>query len=299
MIPHPPRLSLLEPGQRERFALLAELLLSENRKVNLTSITDPDEVRLRHFEDSLAAVPLLEEMRARKKRRADEETRAGTEMREGQENRTPEETRAGRGGGTLSLIDVGSGAGFPGLALAIALPWCRVTSLEATGKKVRFQERVARELGLDNVTVVQGRAEDLAHDPSLREIYDAATTRALGTLSVVAELTLPFVRCGGVAIAWKGPGADAEIAVAATALEELGGGRVREIPYTLPAPAEDQWDQCDQWDRCKQSEQADRGDRPVRPVRSAPPFRLVVVEKTGPTPPRYPRKLPQIKKRPL
>jgi len=227
----------LPPDQRERLEAFARMLIDENRVLNLTAVTDLDEVRVRHVEDSLAALPYLREIAS----------------------------------DAPSLIDIGSGAGLPGLALAIALPEWRIVSVEATGKKARFQKKVVQALGLSNVTVTQGRAETLAHDPAHRERYDAATARALAPLPVVAELTLPFVRLGGSALAWKGPSADEEIARARRACDRLGGRVGREIAYHLSVPPSD-----------------------------APRlFRLVILSKTQPTPAAYPRGPNAIRKRPL
>jgi len=248
--------------------MFRQMLLAENRTLSLTTITDPDAVRARHFEDSLAAVPLIEQMAAAH--------RPASQSRES----------------GLSLIDVGSGAGFPGLPLAIALPWCRLTSLEATGKKARFQEKVAAALGLRNVTVIHDRAESLAHRDEYREAFDAAVARALAALPVVAELALPFLKVGGHAIAWKGPGADPEIAPARAACEKLGGATITQFPYILP-------------DIHALPDVASRaplaGPAPGAGLSSEPAsaLRLIVFEKTGLTPPLYPRPAHLLRKRPL
>lgn len=271
--------------------MFLQMLLAENRTLNLTTITDPDAVRVRHFEDSLAAVPLIEQMAAAHRP-------------------APQSAESGESG--LSLIDVGSGAGFPGLPLAIALPWCRVTSLEATGKKAHFQEKVVAVLGLRNVTVIHDRAESLAHKEGFRSAYDAAVARALAALPLVAELTLPFVKVGGHAIAWKGPGAGPEIAPAQAACEKLGGAAITQFPYILPdihaLP-----DTHALPDIHALPDVASRaplacpgpGAGPFSEHASGPSsepasgLRLIVFEKTGLTPQLYPRPAHLLKKRPL
>jgi len=291
------RLLLLSSAQREQFEMFLQMLLAENRTLNLTTITNPEEVRARHFEDSLAAVPLIEQMAAAHRL-------------------APQSAESAESG--LSLMDVGSGAGFPGLPLAIALPWCRVTSLEATGKKARFQEKVVAALGLRNVTVIHGRAESLAHRDEYREAFDVAAARALATLPVVAELALPFVKVGGHAIAWKGPGADPEIAPAQAACEKLGGATITQFPYILPdihalpdvhalpdthaipgihaLP-----DVASRAPLACPGPGAEPSSEPASGPSSAPPsgLRLIVFEKTGFTPPLYPRPAHLLRKRPL
>lgn len=274
------RLLLLSSAQREQFEMFRQMLLAENRTLSLTTITDPDAVRARHFEDSLAAVPLIEQMAAAH--------RPASQSRES----------------GLSLIDVGSGAGFPGLPLAIALPWCRLTSLEATGKKARFQEKVAAALGLRNVTVIHDRAESLAHRDEYREAFDAAVARALAALPVVAELALPFLKVGGHAIAWKGPGADPEIAPARAACEKLGGATITQFPYILPDihalpdvhVLPDIHALPDVASRAPLA-----GPAPGAGLSSEPAsaLRLIIFEKTGLTPPLYPRPAHLLRKRPL
>ena len=160
----------LDDSQLARFAALSDLLLDWNTRINLTAITEPEEVITRHFLDSLTcALALAPEERAR----------------------------------PLALLDVGSGAGFPGLPLAIAYPHWRVTLLEATGKKTRFQEAAIAALGLTNTHALNGRAEELAHARGHRGRYDVVTARAVATLPTLLEYCLPFVRPGGVLIAPK------------------------------------------------------------------------------------------------
>ena len=133
----------------------------------------------------------------------------------------------------FSIIDVGSGAGFPALALAIARPRWRIVSLEATEKKVRFQQRVCEALGLNNVQTLHGRAESAAHEATLRERFNAATARAVAPLNVLAELTMAFVRPGGTGLFWKGPHASTELSAAAGAFKTMGAATQRLRTYVL------------------------------------------------------------------
>ncbi len=209
----------LDANQVAAFEFYQRELGIWNERMNLTAIVAPDQVLVKHMLDSLSIAPLV-----------------------------PPAT---------SLIDVGSGAGFPGLPLKIAFPDLRVTLIDATRKKVDFIQHVIRELHLANATALQARAEDLGRDPAHREQYDLAVARAVADLAVLAEYALPFVRPGGLFIAQKGVQVDEEIGSAAGALKTLGG-RVREIvPVHLPG--------LDQ-------------------------RHLVVVEKTSRTPPAYPRR---------
>jgi 16S rRNA (guanine527-N7)-methyltransferase len=223
----------LSAAQREAFDTYRERILSERPRAGLTSLTDPDAIERRHFVESLALLEALEEH------------------------------------GVLSspVIDIGSGAGFPGLPMKIARPDLEMTLLEATGKKAAFLEAVASELGLAGITVIAARAEDLGRDTRHRERYALAVARALAPLRVLLELALPLVTVGGHLAAPKGSGAQREIAEASTALTALGGEIV------LAEPLE--------------SVTVD-----VKPT-------LVLVRKIAPTPERYPRRPGVPSKRPL
>jgi 16S rRNA (guanine527-N7)-methyltransferase len=187
LIDHADRLGvLLDAEAVERFQQYRDLLLAANERFNLTRITDPDEVELRLFADSLSLLPFV-----------------------------PPNARR--------LLDIGSGGGVPGLALAIARPKLPVTLLDATAKKVRFLAETADALGLDNVTAIQGRAEELARDRRHRERYDAVTARAVARLVTLVELALPFLVVGGRAILPKGSAAAEELDEARYAIGLLGG----------------------------------------------------------------------------
>ena len=182
----------LHPEQLRRFAMLSTELAAWNTRVNLTSVTDPDDVQVRHFLDSLAIVPIVERELA---------------------------SRSGK------LIDVGSGGGFPGLPVAIALPWLDVALLEATAKKVRFLEHAVGTLAIDNARAIQGRAESVAHLVEHREAYDIAVARAVGSVATLIELLVPLLKVGGGAILMKTKSAlELELGGAEGALTKLNAG---------------------------------------------------------------------------
>ena len=176
-------------------------LAEENEKYNLTALTTPEEMILRHFADCAALIPHLPD------------------------------------GG--KVLDVGCGAGFPSLVLAILCPSLSVTALDATEKKVRFVCETADLLGLDNLSTLTGRAETLAAKGNeLRESFDVVTARAVARLPVLSELCLPFVSVGGVFLAMKGPAAEREAAEAARAIPQLGGRLEGVLSRTLRDDAE-------------------------------------------------------------
>lgn len=168
--------------------------------------------------------------------------------------------------GVARAVDVGSGAGFPGIPLAICLPGVRFVLIDSLGKRVEFLNQVIAALHL-NAQALHLRAEDAARLPELREGFDLATARALAPLNLLAEYLLPFVRVGGHMLAYKGPTADAELADAANALQILGGAHLRTEP--APIPGRD-------WEH-----------------------RLVWIRKAAPTPDKYPRKAGKPEKSPL
>jgi 16S rRNA (guanine527-N7)-methyltransferase len=184
-----------------RFAALRDLLLEWNTRVNLTAITDPAEVVTRHFLDSLTCALAL-----------------------------PRHVSAN----SLVLLDVGSGAGFPGLPLAIAFPHWRVSLMEATGKKTRFQGAAIAALGLMNVRTVTGRAEELAHDAQWRGRFDVVTARAVAALPPLLEYCVPFTRVGGVVIAPKKGDLAAELICGARAARLLDARLLDPIAVHIP-----------------------------------------------------------------
>lgn len=223
----------LDGGQVEQFRSYYDELIAWNEKINLTAVSGWEEVQERHFLDSLAVAPTL-----------------------------PTAVLDGNDG----LLDVGSGAGFPGLPLKIAYPRIDVTLLEATAKKTVFLRHVVDNLGLEGVKVVTGRAEEEAHEPEMRERFGAVVSRAVARLDVLAELCLTFCAVGGVMIAQKGPQVEEELRQARNAIETMGGRA------------------------------DDRGMLVASPVGIGT---LVVIEKQRATPPSYPRRPGIPSKRPL
>jgi len=187
--------------QREHLAVYFELLRDYNQRFNLTAIVEEAEVWRKHFLDSLSALTVLPRVAAG--------------------------------------IDVGSGAGFPGLPLAIMCEELHFVLLDSLQKRVLFLREVAKRLGLEaRVTCLHGRAEDVAHKPEYRERFDFAICRAVARMVVLCELALPLVREGGVFVAMKGPRAPEEIEEAQNAVRLLGGGQVEAIPWLLPGALE-------------------------------------------------------------
>ncbi len=195
----------LDDAQLDQFRRFRDLLLDANTRVNLTAITNPAEVVTRHFLDSLAC--LLAVAPAKRAQ-------------------------------FLRLLDIGSGAGFPCIPLAIAFPAWRVTSLEATGKKARFQQEAVAALGLENVTVLSGRAEELARMPEYRGRYDLVTARAVAALPTLLEYCCPFARVGGRVIAPKKGDLADEVASGTKAASLLGAHLLVPIPVTVPPLAD-------------------------------------------------------------
>ncbi len=213
----------------ERFDKYAEMLVSKNEQINLTAITEPDEIVRKHFLDSLALLDFVD---------------------------LPEGS---------SLIDVGTGAGFPGLALLIARPDLKITLLDSTRKKLGVIEEILNEIGLQ-ANLVHARAEEAGRDPDFREKYDFAVARAVANLRELTEYCVPFVKKGGSFIAMKGAGADEELRDAENAIAVLGG-KVKEInKFSL--------------DGC--------GERAI-----------INIEKINFTDAKYPRPAGQMKKKPL
>ena len=181
----------LSEKQLAQFEAYAALLVEWNEKMNLTTITDPIEIVQKHFLDSISGFSFLEEIR------------------------DPEDESP------VSLIDVGTGAGFPGIPLKIVCPWIRLTLLDALQKRIGFLEEVVKELELTDVICVHGRAEDLAHEETYREVYDAACSRAVASLPALLEYCSGFICPGGMFLAYKGPSLMEELAQAQGAMHTL------------------------------------------------------------------------------
>lgn len=211
----------LSEAQLAQFEQLTGLLLDWNARMNLTGITEPAEIALKHYLDSLTLLKVL--------------------------------PKAGR----RRLLDVGTGAGFPGLPLAIALPLLRITLLDSTAKKLRFVEEAGRALGLENIRIVHARAEDAGRDDAHRGTYDFVTARAVNRMPTLMECTLPMTKRGGMVIAMKGAAAHEETQAASKAISTLGGELAGINEVRLPGLEN--------------------------------PRFLVMVRKVGKTPRRYPR----------
>ena len=224
----------LNAAQVEQFQTYYYELVDWNRRINLTAIIEPEEVQLKHFLDSLTVALAFKE---------------------------PADTNG------LKVIDIGSGAGFPGLPLKIAFPSIDLTLLEATAKKVKFLNHIAQKLGLDKIEVVAGRAEETAIKAEYRERFDAVLSRAVALLPTLAELTLPFCKTGGGVILQKKGDTDNELCISLPAIGKLGGGQPAIKRIKLPELPDDRF--------------------------------LVIIKKVKPTPLQYPRRSGIPAKRPI
>jgi len=224
----------LSSRQLEQFDIYYQELLDWNRRLNLTAITGYESVQIKHFLDSLTVILAWQQ---------------------------PISNMASR------LIDVGSGAGLPGIPLKILWPEVRLTLLDSTAKKAAFLHNLKQKLGLDDVEIVVGRAEEVAHDPHYREKFDVVLSRAVAPLPTLVELTLPFGAIGGRFIAQKKGFIDSEISRAGEAISLLGGN-LREVKrVNLEEFTDERW--------------------------------LVLIDKVSPTSGQYPRRPGIPSKRPL
>ena len=197
-------------------------LIEWNNKFNLTAIRDPESIRTKHFLDSLSCI------------------------------------LAWKASPPAHLIDVGTGAGFPGIPLKLLYPGLKLTLVESVSKKAAFCRHIVEVLRLEQVNVIHARAEDLGRDPNHRETYDWAVARAVANLNVLSEYLIPFVKVSGTALAQKGESGPAEAQSAEAAMHLLGGKLRQLIPVNLPGVADDRY--------------------------------LILIDKVAATPPKYPRK---------
>ena len=219
----------LSPAQLDLLDRYAELLVDYNQKVNLTAITSPEGIEDRHFADSLlfAAQPEV----------------------------------------SGKLVDVGTGAGFPGMVLKLMVPELRLTLVDSLGKRLDWLGEVCGALGLEGVERRHARAEELALQSGWRDSFDFATARAVAELRVLCEICLPYVKVGGRFLAMKAADCDEELSAAAHGAELLGGRLLPSYRYHIPGTEVDR--------------------------------RVIVVEKVAPTPKGYPRRWAKIQKSPL
>ena len=216
--------------QREQLNMYANLLIEWNEKMNLTAITEPQEVVYKHFLDCLQFFSCVSV------------------------------------GENARIIDVGTGAGFPGLVLKIARPDMQLTLLDSLNKRITFLNEVIEKLELSGVATIHVRAEEGARKAELRESYDIACARAVAPLNVLSEYCLPYVKVGGEFVAMKGPAADSETANARKAISLLGGGEPTKIQKNVECV----------------------GER-----------NIIIIKKISQTPPKYPRNSAKISKQPL
>ena len=224
----------LNQRQLEQFHIYYQELIDWNRRMNLTSITDYEEVQVKHFLDSLTVTLALKQP---------------------------------MGDVGFRIIDVGSGAGLPGIPLKILLPDIKLVLLDSTAKKANFLHHLERKLGLDNIEVVVGRAEGIAREAKYREKFELVLSRAVAPLPTLVELTLPFCTIGGCFVAQKKGAIDREIS-RATRVISLLGGSLREVKRVeLEEFSDERW--------------------------------LIIIDKVSPTPEQYPRRTGIPEKRPL
>jgi 16S rRNA (guanine527-N7)-methyltransferase len=221
----------LSSAQLSALKRYEEELIEWNQQLNLTAIDQPEKIRIKHFLDSLTCLKAMRD--------------------------TPMDR----------VVDVGAGAGFPGLPLKIVCPPMRLTLVESVGKKASFCQHVVDTLGLENVTVLAERAEVVGTLPEHRERYDWALARAVAALPVLAEYLLPLVQIGGRVLAMKGESGPAEAHASERAFQLLGGHLRQLLPVTLPGVEEQRY--------------------------------LVVIDKVAATPDRFPRRVGIPSKRPL
>ncbi len=219
----------LPPSAPDKLDRYAQLLVEWNQKMNLTAITEPQEIVWKHFVDSLLLLKAVE-------------------LPQG-----------------ASLIDVGTGAGFPSMPVKIAREDLKVTMLDSLQKRLTFLSEVNDQLGLD-CSFVHSRAEDGGKQKSLREQFDFATARAVANLRDLAEYCLPYVRVGGSFIALKGPDVEEEVREAKNAIATMGGKVEQVVPFTLP----------------------DESGR-----------NIIIVRKISQTPPQFPRTAAKMAKKPI
>jgi len=219
----------LTEDQVENFFKYMNLLLEWNEKINLTAITDVDDIILKHFIDSMTVLKYIEKGK--------------------------------------SIIDVGTGAGFPGIPIAIMREDVKITLLDSVNKRINFLNEVCSELKINNIETIHGRAEEAGQNKQYREKYDIAVSRAVANMTTLSEYLIPFVKVGGICICMKGSEIDHELEQAKFAIKELGGKIEKVEKFNLP-------------------------DSDIE-------RNIVIIKKIKPTPNRYPRKAGMPSKMPI
>ena len=219
----------LTEEQVEDFFKYMNLLLEWNEKINLTAITDVDDIILKHFIDSMTVLKYIEKDK--------------------------------------SIIDVGTGAGFPGIPIAILREDVKITLLDSLNKRINFLNEVCSELKINNIETIHGRAEEAGQNKQYREKYDIAVSRAVANMTTLSEYLIPFVKVGGICICMKGSEIDHELEQAKFAIKELGGKIEKVEKFNLP------------------DSDMERN--------------IVIIKKIKPTPNRYPRKAGMPSKMPI
>ena len=191
----------LSNDQIEQFIKFYEMLVEKNKVMNLTGITEFNEVIVKHFIDSLALVKVID-----KDRLADD----------------------------ISIIDIGTGAGFPGIPLKIAFPEIKIILLDSLNKRINFLKEVSEELGFENIEFIHGRSEDFGRNPQYREQFDICVSRAVANLATLSEFCVPFVKVDGSFVSYKAGDCGEEVSESVKAVEKMGGKIKSQLEYVVP-----------------------------------------------------------------
>lgn len=191
----------LSNAQIEHFVKFYEMLVEKNKVMNLTAITEFEEVIVKHFIDSLAIVKVID-----KDRLSDD----------------------------INIIDIGTGAGFPGIPLKIAFPKIKITLLDSLNKRINFLREVSDELNFDNIDFIHGRSEDFGKNPQYREKFDICVSRAVANLATLSEFCIPFVKVGGSFVSYKAGDCGEEVSTSTKAVDKMGGIIKKQLEYVVP-----------------------------------------------------------------
>lgn len=192
----------LSHNQKEQFIKFYEMLVEKNKVMNLTAITEFNEVIVKHFLDSLALVKVIDKDLLMS---------------------------------DVSIIDIGTGAGFPGIPLKIAFPNIKITLLDSLNKRINFLKEVSQKLGFENIEFIHGRSEDYGRNPQYREKFDICVSRAVANLATLSEFCVSFVAIGGSFVSYKAGDCGKEVEESVKAVEKMGGSIKKNIEYVVPA----------------------------------------------------------------